>query len=65
MEKFQKWHSEHELTIRKKQDAHAAERKARRGGKPQARKSAPAAEAQVSAEKEGEASGSAAQEAQS
>jgi small subunit ribosomal protein S16 len=32
MEKFQKWHSEHEATIKKRQDAHASERRARRGG---------------------------------
>ncbi len=32
MEKFQKWHSEHELNIKKRQDANAVDRKARRGG---------------------------------
>ena len=32
MEKFQKWHSEHELNIKKRQDANAVERRSRRGG---------------------------------
>ena len=32
MEKFQKWHSEHETNIKKRQDANAVERKARRAG---------------------------------
>ena len=32
MEKFQKWHSEHELNIKKRQDTHANDRRARRGG---------------------------------
>jgi len=31
MEKFQKWHSEHEVNIKKRQDANAVERRARRG----------------------------------
>lgn len=40
MEKFQKWHSEHETNIKKRQDANAVERKARRaGGAPQRRTS--------------------------
>jgi small subunit ribosomal protein S16 len=32
MEKFQKWHSEHEVNIKKKQDANAVERRSRRTG---------------------------------
>jgi small subunit ribosomal protein S16 len=32
MEKFQKWHSEHETNIKKRQDANAVERKVRRAG---------------------------------
>ena len=32
MEKFQKWHSEHEVNIKKRQDANAVDRKARRSG---------------------------------
>jgi small subunit ribosomal protein S16 len=32
MDKFQKWHSEHELNIKKRQDTHAGDRRARRGG---------------------------------
>lgn len=32
MEKFQKWHSEHEVNIKKRQDAHATERRSRRPG---------------------------------
>ena len=32
MEKFQKWHSEHEVNIKKRQDAHAADRRSRRPG---------------------------------
>lgn len=34
MEKFQKWHSEHEATIKKRQDSHAIERRARKPGGP-------------------------------
>lgn len=32
MEKFQKWHSEHEVNIKKRQDANAVERRSRRPG---------------------------------
>ena len=32
MEKFQKWHSEHEVNIKKRQDANAVDRRSRRGG---------------------------------
>lgn len=32
MEKFQTWHSEHELNIKKRQDTHSNDRRARRGG---------------------------------
>src|SRR5207253_2939115 len=32
MEKFQKWHSEHEVTIKKRQETNAIDRRARRGG---------------------------------
>jgi small subunit ribosomal protein S16 len=32
MEKFQVWHSEHELNIKKRQDANVVDRKARRAG---------------------------------
>lgn len=32
MEKFQKWHSEHEVNIKKRQDANVIDRKARRAG---------------------------------
>lgn len=32
MEKFQKWHSEHEANMKKRQDASAIERKGRRAG---------------------------------
>jgi small subunit ribosomal protein S16 len=32
MEKFQKWHSEHEVNIKKRHDANAVERRSRRGG---------------------------------
>ena len=32
MEKFQKWHSEHEVSIKKRQSANAVERKSRRAG---------------------------------
>lgn len=32
MEKFQKWHSEHEVNIKKRQDAHAIDRRSRRAG---------------------------------
>ena len=34
MEKFQKWHSEHEVTIKTRQDANVVDRKARRAGAP-------------------------------
>jgi small subunit ribosomal protein S16 len=34
MEKFQKWHSEHEVNIKKRQTANAVERKSRRAGAP-------------------------------
>ena len=34
MEKFQTWHTEHEATIKKRQDAGAADRRNRRGGNP-------------------------------
>ena len=32
MEKFQKWHSEHEVNIKKRQDANVVDRRARRAG---------------------------------
>ncbi|MBA4167720.1 MAG: 30S ribosomal protein S16 [Chitinophagaceae bacterium] len=32
MDKFQKWHSEHEVNIKKRQDANVVDRRARRGG---------------------------------
>ena len=32
MEKFQNWHSEHEVNIKKRQDANAVDRRDRRGG---------------------------------
>ena len=32
MEKFQKWHSEHEVNIKKRQDANAVDRRSRRAG---------------------------------
>ncbi len=32
MDKFQKWHSEHEVNIKKRQDANAVERRSRRAG---------------------------------
>ena len=34
MEKFHKWHSEHETNIKTRQDAHAGDRRGRRAGAP-------------------------------
>lgn len=60
MEKFQKWHSEHEVSIKKRQDTSLVERRSRRSGGatasaapasvPVAKASAPAAAAPVSVE---------------
>jgi small subunit ribosomal protein S16 len=47
MEKFQKWHSEHEVNIKKRQTANAVERKSRRvGGPAPVKKAAESGEAQ-------------------
>ncbi|WP_394334979.1 MULTISPECIES: hypothetical protein [Niastella] len=32
MEKFQKWHAEHEVQVKKRQETNARERRPRRGG---------------------------------